>query len=104
MNQGTWLPLRYRDFHDVPRLVAVEYRGRVYLLDSPFDDAIDDHSEHYTVFRLPASAVARLDDGSWEGLPHLAEEISRVRVPDVEFDEPKPQRLSDSLFRRLGIQ
>jgi hypothetical protein len=104
MSAEDWLSLQYRDFYDVPRVVAVEYHGHVYLFDAPFDDEIDDYADHYTIYRLPASAVARLDAPSWEGLPSLGEEIGRIPVPEVEFDETKRQRLNASVFRRLGIQ
>lgn len=103
MSPETWLAMRYRDFNDVPRLVAVEYRGHVYLLDAPFDDEIDDYSDHYTVYRLPESEGARLHDLSWERLPSLGEELGRVPVVEVEFDETKREALTDAVFRRLGI-
>ena len=32
-----WIPIRYRDFYDVPRAVVVEFRGKLYLFDSLFD-------------------------------------------------------------------
>lgn len=104
MNGERWLSVRYRDFYDVPRLIAVEHGGRVYLFDSPFDDEIDDYADHYTIYRLPQGVVARLEDPSWEGLAAGGEEIGRVPVTDVEFDETKRERLNASVFRRLGVQ
>jgi len=104
MSGEGWLSMRYRDFYDVPRLVAVEYGGRVYLLDSPFEERTDEYADHYTIYRLPESAVALLERPSWEGLASVGEEIGRVPVTDVEFDETKRERVNASVFRRLGIQ
>ena len=50
-----WLPIRYRDFWDVPRLIVVETEGRVLLLDSAFDDVLDEFSPEYTVYDLPGT-------------------------------------------------
>ncbi len=83
--------MRYRDFYDLPRLVAVEYRGCLYLLDSPFDDQTDDYADHYTVYRLPGRLVARLDDPTWADLPSAGVEVGRVSTADVEFDATKRQ-------------
>jgi hypothetical protein len=101
-----WLPVQYRDFYDVPRLVAVEHQGRVYLFDSPFDDDLDEYVDHYTIYRLPESAgtEVKLKDASWEGLVSAGEEIGRISVTDVEFDETRRERLHASVFRRLGVQ
>lgn len=103
VSAGSWLPVRYRDFYDLPRLVAVEYRGRAYLFDSPFDDEVDDYADCYTVYRLPENLVGRLDDSSWEGLLSDAEEVGRVSLADVEFDVTKRERMNDSVFRQLDI-
>ena len=102
MTTGTWLPMRYRDFYDVPRLVAVEYHGRVYLFDSPFDDRLDDYADEYAVYRLPKAEVASLDNPSWEGLVAASEQIGTVKVSDVTFDETGRACLNDSVFTRLS--
>jgi len=104
MSVGSWLPIRYRDFYDVPRLVVVKYHGCLYIFDSPFDDELDDYADHFTVYRQPESAIARLDDPSWAGLSSGGEEVGRVAVADVEFDETKRESVSDSVFTLLGIR
>lgn len=104
MSAEGWLSVRYRDFYDLPRLVAVEYHGYIYLFDSEFDDEVDDYVDHFTVYRLPQSALARLDDRSWADLSSAGEEVGRVAVADVEFDGTKRKSLNDSVFERLGIE
>lgn len=101
MTPSSWLPIRYRDFYDVPRLVIVAYEGTHYLFDSPFDDDVDDYVGEYVVYRLPESAVAKLEEPSWTGLPSLGEELWRVSVDLVEFDRSRRQFVSDSVFRHL---
>jgi hypothetical protein len=54
------LPIQYRDFYDVPSLVAVEVGSRLLLLDSAFDDVKDDYDNEFVVYELPASPRSRL--------------------------------------------
>ena len=103
MSGEGWVSMQYRDFYDVPRLVVVEYATRSYLLDTAFNEGSDDYADYYTIYRLPNDAVAMLEKPSWEQLPSVGEEMGRVRVKDVKFDQTKRQRLNPSLFRRLGI-
>src|SRR5215470_15739489 len=48
----SWNPveIRYFSFWDVPRTFAFEYGGKVYLLTSEFDDALDEYPDDYDVF------------------------------------------------------
>jgi hypothetical protein len=78
MSNGAWLPIRCRDFYDVPRLVAVEHQGSGYLLDSPFDEEAGEYADHYTVYRLPGSATGRLDEPSWAELPAAGEARAKL--------------------------
>ena len=52
----TWLPIRYRDFYDLPRAVVVEFRDEMYLFDCLFDREIDEYESTYTVYLLPTSS------------------------------------------------
>ena len=60
-----FIPFKYRDFYDVPRLIVVKCTEKWLLLDSQFDDAKDDYSDSYDVYVLPAS-VQIPRTGSWE--------------------------------------
>lgn len=103
MSTINWLPMRYRDFYDVPRLVAVRYGPTTYLFDSPFDDDSDEYLDEYIVHRLPEDVDARLEEASWAGLTALGEEVGRVPIDDVEFDSTRRECVSESVFRHLGI-
>lgn len=39
MNEMT--PFRYVEFYDVPRCIALNYRDKLFLLQSAFDESVD---------------------------------------------------------------
>jgi hypothetical protein len=100
---GAWLPIHYRDFYDVPRMLVVEYSARLYLLDAPFDEEADEYADVYTVYRLPDASRHRVELDSWGGLAATGERIGQVPVAEVEFDDSKRRLINDEIFRRLGI-
>jgi hypothetical protein len=56
-----WVPIRYRDFFDVPRIFIAAYEGARYLFDCPFDDELDYYSDHYRVYQLPVALEGELE-------------------------------------------
>jgi hypothetical protein len=86
LSDKKWLPIRYRGFWDIPRMIAVEYGEWVYLLDCPFDDALDDYPQSFDVYRLSRDLTARFDEPSWVDLPRLGEKIGQLSVDDIELD------------------
>lgn len=103
MSESSWLPIRYRDFYDLPRLVAVEFQGSVYLFDAPFNESAGQYSAEFTVYRLPAKLSAQLDEPSWRGLTALGEKVGRVPTESVKFDPTRRRFIKDSVFRQLDI-
>jgi hypothetical protein len=103
VTEPTWLPITYRDFYDVPRLIVVEWRGDLYLLDSPFDEDLDDHADTFTVYRLPADARDAVAEASWAALPRSGEAVGQIAVQAVQFDSTRREAVSDELFRTLGL-
>lgn len=97
----TWLPIQYRDFYDVPRMVVVEREGQLYLLDSAFDPGEDEYSDHFTIYKLPAAAAEVLDRDAWVDLPDRGEALGRVEVVKVEFDQSKRRFVSDEVFTHV---
>jgi hypothetical protein len=47
------IPFHYVEFYDLPRTIAVTHRGKLYLLQSAFDEKLDDYADAYTVYKLP---------------------------------------------------
>jgi hypothetical protein len=79
----------YREFYDVPRMLIVSRRGLKLLLDSPFDESLDDYSPTYKVYVLPREIDERTLR-SWESLPQMAtQSLGEIRVDQVVFDVTK---------------
>jgi hypothetical protein len=103
VTEPTWLPIAYRDFYDVPRLVVVEWHGDLYLLDAPFNEDLDNYADVFTVYRLPADARDAVAADSWEGLPRSGETVGQIAVENVMFDSTRRKAVSDELFRTIGL-
>ena len=43
-------------FYDVPRCISLRYRGRRFLLQSAFDENLDEYPGEYSVYIVPESA------------------------------------------------
>jgi hypothetical protein len=99
-----WLPIRYRDFYDVPRAVVVEFRGHMYLLDCLFDHDIDDYEAEYTVYRLPDDFADSIEMMSWTDLGHHGTRVGALEVSKVVFDPTKRGAISDDMFQLLGLE
>src|SRR5690349_7106539 len=96
-----FVPIRYRDFWDVPRIFLVEYRGRLFLFDCPFDDVIEDYGTAYRVYSLPALDPTELT-GSWAGLCKRAEQfLGEVPVGRICFDSTKRKEMNSELLDEL---
>lgn len=98
---ASWLPIRYRDFYDVPRAVVVEFRGTLYLFDSLFDPDIDDYESVYTVYRLSDGMRDEIDTISWTDLGHRGARVGSVQVAKVKFDQTRRQAIDDDVFEEL---
>lgn len=84
MSDDRWLPIRYRDFYDVPHAIHLRWRGVDLLFDSPFDEALDDYAPEYRILRLWEPPP---DHGSWVPVIDAGVEIGRIPVAAVRFDE-----------------
>jgi hypothetical protein len=94
-----WIPIRYRDFYDVPRVFALKSRGNWLLFDCPFDEAADEYREDYAVYLPDATAAASLEEGAWptsasDGLAPIA----TVPVRTVTFDPTRRQAVRRELL------
>ncbi len=47
------VPFNYREFYDVPHMIVLRRGESQILLESAFDEEIDDYSKSYKVFLLP---------------------------------------------------
>ena len=86
MKTKRWLPIRYREFYDIPRIFVVEASGDRYLFDCPFDPDLDDYPEQYRVYRLPGDTVIP-EAGSWNQLAEKGCLLGEIPTSLVAFDQ-----------------
>jgi hypothetical protein len=98
------IPIRYRDFHDVPRAFVVERTGSLYFFDCAFDDQIDQYPDRYKVYRLDAALSPKLDFGSWETLATKGRLIGEVLVRRLQFDPTHRAAVDDSIFELISAR
>jgi hypothetical protein len=94
----SWLPIKYRDFYDIPRAFVVEWKGDIYFFDCPFDAQADEYPDEYTVYRLRAETVQNLEDIPWGNPSGPGEVVGRVWTAAVELDPSKRALVSDQVF------
>lgn len=98
MSETKWLPIRYRDFYDLPRAFVVERDGKSYFFDCPFDDEIDEYPAEYHVYRLPTGVVPADAGLSWAYLAGSGERVGVVATTQVPFDPSRRIAVSETVF------
>jgi len=99
----SWIPIRYRDFHDVPRAIVAEHDGSTIFLDCPFDDLADEYPDVYRVYRLDPARATGLGERSWVDLANDGRLIGEIPVDRVRFDATKRAAIDDAVFGMIGI-
>jgi hypothetical protein len=95
-------PFQYVEFYDVPRCIVLRHRGKLFLLQSAFDESIDDYPANYSIYVLPESVENLLQKGSWDFLANTPMTyIGHVQVGDVVFDPSKRLELDASFLDGL---
>lgn len=103
MSAEQWLPIRYRDFYDVPRMFVLAQSGQVYLFESPFEEQRDEYANDYTVYRLPVDAERWIDDlVDWSELGERGTRLGTVPVQQVEFDETNRKLVNSTVLKSFS--
>lgn len=100
------IPFRYGGFWDVPRFILLRYRGKALLLESPFDESLDEYPDDYAVYELPdGTEWSELPEGSWIRDETPRSLIGRIPIDKVAFDPTKRRALDpgclDTLFAAI---
>ena len=96
------VPFRYVDFYDVPRTIVVRYRSTLFLLQSAFDEKLDEYPAVYSVYFLPESVEDSLKRSSWKFLETTAVDcIGQLQIDSVRFDTTKRKALDPSCLDGL---
>ena len=94
-----WIPIRYREFYDVPRVFALESSGEWMLFDCPLDESADEYHQDYTVYLLDAAAAASLDGRAWPAPERDGQvPIATVPVSTVTFDSTRRKAVRRELL------
>jgi hypothetical protein len=93
-------PFKYGGFYDVPRCISLEYRGFRFLLQSWFDEEIDEYPDMYAVSIVPPLADV-FPPCSPEFLSVPMTHIGYLPIADVVFDESKRKGLDASVLDRF---
>jgi hypothetical protein len=95
-------PFQYVEFYDVPRCIAFRYREMLLLLQSAFDEILDDYPSSYSIYVLPEWVEDSLRDGSWAFLSNTPITcIGNIQIGQVTFDPSKRKELDASFLDSL---
>ncbi|HEY2858847.1 MAG TPA: hypothetical protein VGJ21_10555 [Terracidiphilus sp.] len=94
-------PFSYGGFYDVPRYLALRHRGKQFLLQSAFDDDLDEYPKDYSVYVVHESG----DDSPLACSPELLKMpmtfVGRIPIGQVAFDSTKRKELDASILDRF---
>jgi hypothetical protein len=79
------VPFKYAGFWDVPRHLVFAWKGHKVLLESWFNDDLDEYDPQYSVYLLPEDFEA--DKDSWYESKRRF--VGKVDVKSIMFDETK---------------
>jgi hypothetical protein len=101
-SMSTAIPFRYGSFWDVPRSILLRHRGKALLLESHFDEALDEYPNDYTVYELPTSTEWSEEPlGPWIPDETPRSLIGRIPVTAIVFDETKRRTLDPECLEPL---
>ena len=96
-----WIPIRYREFYDVPRAFVTTHEGRTFLFDCTFSEELDEYLAEYAVYRLGDEIRDGIDSISWKGISEGLERVGTIPVAAVVFDATKRASISADVFDLL---
>ena len=95
-------PFKYGGFYDVPRCLSLRYRGRLFLLQSAFDEDLDEYPTDYAVYVIPKSADASRPLCSPEFLSNTPMAcVGQIPIDQVTFDPSKRKELDASFLDNI---
>jgi hypothetical protein len=96
-----WIPILCRDFYDIPRAFLVEHAGELLFFDCPFDDALDDYRNEFTVYCVDEQFRDHIDRVPWTDLASRSDRIGAVRTELVKFDATRRRAIHVEVFDLL---
>lgn len=87
------VPFDYSGFWDVPRFIRCKVEGTELLLESEFDDSMDDYSSDYKVYASPPGMESSALSGWAQEPSSKASYLGSIPVSEIEFDATKRNEL-----------
>ena len=101
MDDRRWIPIRYRDFWNVPRIFLAQDGTQSYLFDCKFDDATGDYPDIYKVYTIPTIPDESLPK-DWDLLlPMVTNYQGEVPLDGVRFDPSRRRFIDAAILDRL---
>jgi hypothetical protein len=98
-----WLPILYRGYWDVPRIVLVRRGGQVFLFNCPFSEELDDYPDDYEVFLLPPDTHEENLPADWTLLRNLAvRRLGTIPVDRVTFDPTRRKFIDGAILEEVA--
>ena len=89
----------YVDFYDVPRTIVLRFQNRWFLLQSTFNDELDEYEQEYSIHPLPDSFEPVQSGSPWKFLGGLELNcVAKVPITSVQFDRTKRKKLETSVL------
>jgi hypothetical protein len=93
----------YGGFYDVPRCLTLQYRGKRFLLQSAFDEDLDEYPTEYSVYILPEPADGPSPICSPEFFAKTTMSlIGQIPIGEVTFDSTRRKQLDASILDRFA--
>jgi hypothetical protein len=100
---GEWLPISYREFHDVPRAFFVHSARGWLFFDCAFHDDADDYRPEYEVDLLGDKGPDDFPTSWSEVARDAVERVGTVPVASVRFGETRRAALHAETLSPLGL-
>ena len=86
----------------MPRYMLLRYREKTLLLQSPFDDAMDEYPDIYSVYEVPDTISQSVLGGDWTPLKDAdLRFVGEIPISTVAFDPTKRSTLDSSCLEPL---
>ena len=98
------IPFQFVEFYDVPRCIVLRYRQKVLLLQSAFDEQLDEYPNTYSVYVTPEWVEDEVRAHSWAFLENTPMScIGHIQIESVKFDPTRRKELDVTCLDGLKL-
>jgi len=95
------IPFTYQGFYDFPLCIVFELDGLAYLLDRPFNEALDEYESEYGFYRLSMGTSMAGLPSHWTRLTEGAERLGALAVRRLPLDDSRRRYINMSFEELL---